>query len=324
MPDETPWTVGRLLEWTQKFFEKKGIAQPRLEAEILLAHALGTERIGLYLAYEREVETNVRARFRKWVQRRAEGEPTRYLVGGCEFMSLAFKVGPGCLIPRAETELVVEEVMARCGKTRGRAPAAEGASAGPVVRDSLYYRAGAAVAVIDLCTGCGCVAVSVAVHMPESNVVATDLSAPALAMARANAAAHGVANRVAFLEGDLYEALEAAGAAPADFLLANPPYVAEAEWETLQPEIRNHEPREALVAGPEGTEVIERIVRGAPAHLKPGGTLLVEIGASQGPAVRDLAAGVRGLVDVEIRKDYAGHDRMLVARRAAGGENQDG
>ena len=313
MPDETPWTVGRLLEWTQKFFEKKGIAQPRLEAEILLAHALGTERIGLYLAYEQEVETDARARFREWVQRRAEGEPTRYLVGGCEFMSLAFKIGPGCLIPRPETELLVEEVMARCGKKRGCAPAAEGASA-----------AVAAVTVIDLCTGCGCVAVSVAVHVPESRVMATDLSSSALAMARVNAAAHGVADRVAFLEGDLYEALEAAGAAPADFLLANPPYVAEAEWEALQPEIRNHEPREALVAGPEGTEVIERIVRGAPAYLKPGGTLLVEIGASQGPAVRDLAAGVCGLVDVEIRKDYAGHDRMLVARRAAGGEKHDG
>ena len=312
MPDETPWTVGRLLEWTQKFFEKKGIAQPRLEAEILLAHALGTERIGLYLAYEREVEADARARFREWVQRRAGGEPTRYLVGGCEFMSLAFKVGPGCLIPRPETELVVEEVMARCGRTRGRAPAAEGASAG------------AAVAVIDLCTGCGCVAVSVAVHVPESRVVAADVSAPALAMARANAAAHSVGDRVTFLEGDLYEALEAADAAPADFLLANPPYVAEAEWKMLQPEIRNHEPREALVAGPEGTEVIERIVKGAPAHLKPGGTLVVEIGAGQGPAVQDMAARVRGIEGTEIRKDYAGHDRMLVARRAAGGENQDG
>jgi release factor glutamine methyltransferase len=227
-------------------------------------------------------------------------------------MSLAFKVGPGCLIPRPETELLVEEVMARRGKKRGRAPAAEGASAG------------AAVAVIDLCTGCGCVAVSVAVHMPESNVVATDISASALAMARANAAAHGVADRVAFLEGDLYEALEAAGAAPADFLLANPPYVAEAEWETLQPEIRNHEPREALVAGPEGTEVIERIVRGAPAYLVPGGTLLVEIGAGQGAAVKEKASAVRGLEALEVQKDYAGRDRMLVARRAAGGENHDG
>jgi len=317
MPDETPWTVGRLLEWTQRFFEKKGIAQPRLEAEVLLAHAMGTERIGLYLAYERQVETDARARFREWVQRRARGEPTRYLVGGCEFMSLAFRVGPGCLIPRPETELLVEEVMARCGKKRGRAPAAEGgALAGPVGRDSLDYRAGAAVAVVDLCTGCGCVAVSVAVHVPESKVTATDLAASALAMARANAAAHGVADRVAFLEGDLYEALEAADATPADYLLANPPYVAEAEWETLQPEIRNHEPREALVAGPEGTEVIERIVRGAPAHLAAGGTLLVEIGAGQGPAVQKMAAEACGLVDVEIRKDYAGHDRMLVARRA--------
>ncbi|HUX02131.1 MAG: peptide chain release factor N(5)-glutamine methyltransferase [Phycisphaerae bacterium] len=310
MPDESgTWTIGRLLEWTQKFFEKKGIPQARLEAEILLAQALGLERIGLYLAYGREVEEEPRTRFRDHVRRRAEREPTRYIIGTCEFMGLALKVAPGCLIPRPETELLVEEVMERTGRKRGLAPPTRNAAVG---------EGGARISAIDLCTGCGCVAVSLAVHVPEAWLVATDVSPTALAVARANAEAHGVADRVTFLEGDLYDALDAAGAKPADFLLANPPYVAEAEWETLEPEIRDHEPREALVAGPEGTEIIERILKGAPAYLAPGGTLLVEIGAGQGAAAMEKASAVRGLEGMEVRKDYAGHDRMLTARRASG------
>ena len=146
-------------------------------------------------------------------------------------------------------------------------------------------------------------------------MTATDVSGAALAVARTNAEAHGVADRVALLEGDLYDALDAADAKPADFLLANPPYVAEGEWGGLPPEIREHEPRQALVAGPEGTEIIQRVVRGARAYLKPGGVLLVEIGAGHGRRARDMAEHARGLADVAIRKDYAGHDRILVARR---------
>lgn len=302
MPDSPSddWTIGRLIEWTRGFFEKKGIAQPRLEAEILLAHVLGRERIDLYLKYDEPVADAARSEFRELVRRRADHEPTRYLVGTCEFMSLAMKVTPDCLIPRPETEMLVEEVLRRA-KTRGPAPADAGE--GPV-------------AAIDLCTGSGCVAVSLAVHLPGSRVVATDVSAAALAVAQANAEAHGVADRVALFEGDLYEALDAADAQPADFLLANPPYVTEAEWLGLAPEIREHEPRGALVAGPRGTEVIERIVKGARAYLRPGATLLVEIAAGQGAAAAEMASGVRGLMDVKILKDYAGLDRILAACRA--------
>jgi len=298
MPDcpSDDWTIGRIIEWTRGFFEKKDIAQPRLEAEILLAHVLGRERIDLYLKYDEPVADEPRAEFRELVRRRADHEPTRYLVGTCEFMSLAMKVTPDCLIPRPETEMLVEEVLRRA-KTRGPTPAD-------------------AVAAIDLCTGSGCVAVSLAVHLPGSRVVATDVSAAALAVAQANAEAHGVADRVALLEGDLYDALDAADAQPADFLLANPPYVTEAEWQGLAPEIREHEPRGALVAGPRGTEVIERIVKGARAYLRPGATLLVEIAAGQGAAAAEAASGVRGLTDVKILKDYAGLDRILAACRA--------
>lgn len=313
MPQASPeWTIGRLIEWTRGFFEKKGVAQPRLEAEILLAHVLGLERIDLYLKYEQAVDDEPRGTFRELVRRRADGEPTRYLTGVCEFMSLAMKVTPACLIPRPETEMLVEDVLRRAGARRGAAPpvAAPDAPAPP---------AAPPVTAIDLCTGCGCVAVSLAVHLPACRVTATDISAAALEAARANAEGHAVADRVTLLEGDLYDALDSADAQPADYLLSNPPYVAEGEWAGLQREIREHEPREALVAGPRGTEIVGRILKGAPAYLRPGGVLMVEIGSGQGAAAREMAEAVRGLAEVEILKDYAGLDRILLARREAAG-----
>jgi len=305
MPDVSSdeWTIGRLIEWTRGFFERGGVGQPRLEAEILLAHVLAAARIDLYLRYEEPVPEDERAVFRELVRRRADGEPTRYLVGTCEFLSLALKVTPDCLIPRPETEMLVEEVLGRRGAAR--APLLNGCETEPP----------GPVTAIDLCTGCGCVAVSLAVRLPDCRVTATDVSAGALEVARINAEAHGVADRIMFLEGDLYDALDAADVQPADFLLANPPYVAEGEWKGLAREIREHEPREALVAGPDGTEVIERIVKGARAYLKPGATLLVEIGASQGARAAEMASAVRGLADVRILRDYAGLDRILMARR---------
>jgi len=284
------WTIGRIIEWTRAFFEKQRIDQPRLEAEILLAHVLGTERIDLYLNYEEPVDDQARARLRDLVRQRADHVPTRYLVGGCEFLSLAMRVTPDCLIPRPETELLVEEAV------RLVPPDADASA-------------------VDLGTGSGCVAVALAVNRPRARLVATDVSPAALDVARTNAHGHGVADRITFLHGDLYDALDAADVPPADLLLANPPYVTEAEWDRLAPEIRDHEPRQALVAGPEGTEVIDRVVRGAPAYLKPGGTLLVEIGHGQAEAARGVAQAARGLGDVEIYRDYAGHPRILVARR---------
>ncbi len=319
MPGESAeWTIGKLIEWTRAFFEKKGIPQPRLEAEILLAHVLGAERIDLYMKYEQPVAEAERAAYRDLVRRRAEREPTRYLVGGCEFMSLAMKVTPDCLIPRPETEMLVEEVLSRSGASR----AATGRARPEPVEGSRVYPNGVAappaaapVTAIDLCTGCGCVAVGIAVNLPSARITATDISPAALQVARANAEGHGVADRIALLEGDLYAPLDAADVQPADFLVSNPPYVAEAEWAALAPEIRDHEPRAALVAGPAGTETIERILKGAPAYLKAGGTLLVEIGSEQGGAVAALAAAVRSLTDVQVLKDYAGLDRILLARR---------
>jgi len=316
MPDVSSddWTIGRLIEWTRGFFARQGVEQPRLEAEILLAHVVGLERIDLYMKYEQVVSEEDRATYRDLVRRRAEGEPSRYLVGTCEFMGLALKVTPDVLIPRPETEVLVEEVIRR---VRAGAPTPlEDAAATPGRADT--PPGSAAVEAIELGTGSGAIAVSLAVHLPGVRVTATDVSGAALAVARTNAEAHGVADRVTLLEGDLYDALDAADARPADFLLANPPYVAEGEWAGLSREIREHEPRQALVAGPEGTEIIQRVVRGARAYLKAGGVLLVEIGAGHGRRARDMAEHARGLADVLIRKDYAGHDRILVARREEG------
>jgi len=313
--DAAAWTLGKLIEWTRGFFEKKGIPQPRLEAEILLAHVLGLGRIDLYLKYDQPVGEAERAAYRDLVRRRAGREPTRYLVGGCEFMSLALKVTPACLIPRPETELLVEEVLRLAG-VRRQMPAAMAAPAAGAAAPAGPATPTAPLSAIDLCTGCGCVAVSLAAYLPHCRITAADISPEALAVARTNAEAHGVADRVTLLQGDLYEPLDAADVQPADFLAANPPYVAEAEWESLAPEIRLHEPRAALVAGPAGTEIIGRILKGAPAYLKPGGALLVEIGDKQGAAVAQQAAGVRGLADVRIVKDYAGLDRILLARKA--------
>ena len=312
--DSAEWTIGKLVEWTRGFFEKKGLPQPRLEAEILLAHVLGIERIDLYLKYDQPVGEAERAAYRDLVRRRAGGEPTRYLTGGCEFMSLAMKVTPACLIPRPETELLVEEVLRLAGVRSPRRPAMAAPAAGAAAPAGPAAPT-APLSAIDLCTGCGCVAISLAAYLPNGHITATDLSPEALAVARTNAEAHGVAGRLTLLEGDLYEPLDAADVQPADFLAANPPYVAEAEWESLAPEIRLHEPRAALVAGPAGTEIIERILKGAPAYLKPGGALLVEIGDKQGAAVAQKAADVRGLADVRIVKDYAGLDRILMARK---------
>jgi release factor glutamine methyltransferase len=320
------WTIGRLIEWTQDFFGKKSIPQPRLEAEILLAHVLGLERIALYMQYDQAVDAAARDRFRDLVKRRAAREPTRYLVGVCEFLSLALKVTPDCLIPRPETEQLVEEVLRLAGMKRRPAPdlgpaagdyhSVAGAEDAAAAQAAAPVEAAAAeVTAIDLCTGSGCVAIGLAASLPQARVTATDISPAALAVARENATAHGLEGRIAFLEGDLYDPLDAADVQPADFLLSNPPYVAEAEWADLEPEIREHEPRGALVAGPRGTEVIERIFKGAPAYLKPGGRLLVEIGSEQGASVRDLAVAVRGLADIEIVKDYAGLDRILMARK---------
>jgi len=282
------WTVGRLLTWTTDWLGTKGSDSPRLDAEVLLAHVRGCQRILLYTAFDTPVAEAERARFRELVKRRAEGEPVAYLVGSREFFSLPFTVSPAVLVPRPETE-------------------------GLVVRAIDLCRGLDAPRIVDVGTGSGAIAVTLAKRLPRAQVVATDISAPALAVAGDNARRHGVAERVAFLECDLLAAPRAAG--PFDVVVSNPPYVRDDEFESLPRDVRLHEPKGALVAGPTGAEVIARLAHQAAERLAPGGWLLVEMGPNVAEAAAAAVAAVEGLGPEPTLKDLAGLPRILQARK---------
>lgn len=280
------WTVGRLLNWTTDWLAAKGSEAARLEAEVLLAHVRGCPRIALYTAFDTPVDEAVRGRFRELVKRRGEGEPVAYLVGSREFFSLPFRVTPAVLVPRPETEGLVVRVIDLCKPL-------------------------ATPRIIDVGTGSGAIAITLAKHLPQAAITATDISAAALAVARDNAARHGVAERIEFLECDLLGHPRAAG--PWDVIVSNPPYVRDDEFETLPRDVRLHEPKGALVSGPTGVEVIERLAAVAAERLASGGWLICEIG----PAEASEAALARqaGLVSAPTIRDLAGLPRIVQAQK---------
>jgi release factor glutamine methyltransferase len=287
------WTIGRLLQWTADYLKQHGAENPRLEAEVLLAHARGCKRVELYTSFGDVADDALRTKFRELVKRRADGVPFAYLAGKREFYSLDFRVTPDVLIPRPETEFLV---IALLDLVKAMPPSE------------------ASVEVADVGTGSGIIAVSVARHAPRVRVTAIDQSPQALAIARENAEKHGVTSRVTFVESDLFAAI------PADqrfaIIASNPPYVSEAEYAALAPEVRDHEPRTALVAGPTGTEVIERLLPQAAARLKPGGALLLEISPMLQQRVETLVASSGDWQLSPTIKDLAGHARIIVAKRA--------
>jgi release factor glutamine methyltransferase len=285
---DQPWTVGRLLAWTTEWLASRGADSARLDAEVLLAHVRGCPRIALYTAFDEVVAEAERTRFRELVRRRGAGEPVAYLVGSREFFSLPFTVTPAVLVPRPETEGLVVRVIDLCK---------------PV----------AAPRIVDVGTGSGAIAVTLAKHLPRARIVATDVSAEALEVARANAARHGVAERITFVACDLLDDPAAAG--PWDVIASNPPYVREDEFESLPPDVRLYEPRGALVAGPRGIEVVERLAAAAAGCLEPGGWLVVEIGPAVATAATAALAGQSGLVAGPTLADLAGLPRIVQARR---------
>jgi release factor glutamine methyltransferase len=309
------WTVLKLLSWTTDYLKSHGSQSPRLDAEVLLAHARGCERIMLYAAFDEVVSDDVRTRFRDLVKRRAEGIPVAYLVGKREFFSLNFKVTPDVLIPRPETEFVVVEVLdalERSGfgvqgsgrRERGTGDRGRESEAGSQKSEPL---------VADVGTGSGAIAVAIARHSPAVRMVATDISPAALAVARENAAAHGVQDRIEFLESDL---LAKVPAEPRFTVIAsNPPYIGESELPTLDPSVRDHEPRHALIAGPTGTEIIERLIPQAADRLLPGGWLIMEISPLIATHVTDLIVADTRFEPATITKDLAGLARVVKARR---------
>jgi release factor glutamine methyltransferase len=288
---DAPWTVARLLAWTQEYLHRRQIEPARLCAEILLAHALGCERLRLYTCHEQVPDPQVRERFRTLVQKAATGYPVAYLTGTKEFFSLSFEVTPDVLIPRPETEILVERTI-RALRSVPR-PAAR---------------------ILDLGTGSGCIAVSLARHLPDARIAASDCSPAALAVARRNAERHGVAERIEFRCGDLFEPWSTADSEPAifDFIVCNPPYVAENG--PVEPQVREYEPHVALFAGADGLDLIRRIVRDAARFLRPAAQLLLEIGFDQASAVRALLDPAVW-TDVAFYRDGGGHPRVLHARR---------
>ena len=287
MGDEL-WSVQRLLRWTASHFDSRGIDSPRLTAEVLLAHALSTTRLKLYVDFDRPLEAAELDRFRALVRQRASGVPTQHLVGGREFYGRWFQVDRRAFIPRPETELLVEACLPQVAA------------------------AGAGARALDLCAGSGCVGITLAAERPDLQVDAVELSAEACNLARSNAAALGVAGRYELRQGDLFDPLPPGMRWP--LIASNPPYVPSGEIASLAVEVRDHDPTAALDGGPDGLDLIRRIVGGAAERLVSGGFLALEIGDGQGPAVRSLLEGA-GYREVGVARDPAGHDRIATARR---------
>jgi len=285
---DRPWTVGRLLTWTTDWLGSRGSGSPRLDAEVLLASVRGCPRIALYTAFDELVADDQRGRFRELVRRRGAGEPVAYLVGEREFFSLPFTVSGAVLVPRPETEGLVVRVLDLCRAS----PQAAGSR------------------IVDVGTGSGAIAVTLARHLPEARITATDLSPEALQVARGNAARHGVAERIEFVEADL---LPESGAW--DIVVSNPPYVREDEFDQLPPDVRLYEPRAALVAGPQGVEVIDRLAAAAADRLVAGGWLVVEMGPAVAAAAEQAVVRHPQLELQPTLKDLAGLPRILQARR---------
>jgi release factor glutamine methyltransferase len=277
------WTIEAVLQWATEDFRSRRLDSPRLDAELLLARALSSTRIQLIVDAKRPLGAEELAGYRELVKRRRAREPIAYILGEREFYGRTFRVDRRVLIPRPDTEALVDVALDRSRSA------------------SMSMRA------LDLCTGCGCVAVTLARERPTSRVVAADASDDAVSVARDNALRLGAYN-VAVRGGDLFGAVSRCFRF--DLVTANPPYVPAGEIAALQPEVRDHEPRVALDGGDDGLAVVRRVVAEAPAHVVDGGTLALEVGSGEAPAVAELFAR-SGFADVEVRRDYARIERVV-------------
>lgn len=285
------WTIGRLLEWTTGYLRDQQSDSPRLDAELLLAQALGCQRIELYTSFERVPDDAQRDKFRDLVRRRAAGSPVAYLLGHREFYSLDFRVTPDVLIPRPETEFLVIATLDLLRQRQASSPPS----------------------IVDVGTGSGIVAISLAKNFPEAAITAIDISPQALEVAKSNAETHEVHDQIRFHEGDLLAALE--DSVQVDFVVSNPPYVSTSEMAELPRDVADFEPHLALEAGPDGTEVIERLIPQAAARLRSGGYLLIEISPMIESKVRALIEQEPAFEPMPTTKDLAGLARIVGARR---------
>ncbi len=282
------WTVLQLIQWSSDYLGGKGFSNGRLLVERLLAHLLRLRRVDLYLQFDRPLEAGELAQYKALFLRLVAHEPLQYLLGETEFMSLRILVGPGALIPRPETELLVEKAI-----ERGRVMLTK--------QESLR--------IIDLGTGTGCIAIALAEALPQATVTALDKSPAALEWAQKNRDLHGLGSRITLVQQDLTAPLRPEWPGAFDLAVTNPPYIREADWQELDPEIRDHEPREALLGGADGLAVYGRLARQLPLLLREGGEALIEIGDGMATAVGELFK--TGFENVELFHDLAGKERLV-------------
>lgn len=294
MSEPTVWTVGALLNWTKDYLEKHDSDSPRLDAEILLAHVRGCERIDLYVDFAQVPDDEQRAAFRELVRQRAQGKPVAYLVGHREFYSMSFYVSPAVLIPRPETEYLVIAAL-------------------DLLKQQSDGAAGSPCHIADVGTGSGIVAVSLAKNLPTAQLVATDLSSAALEIAARNAHSHQVQDRIQFVECDLLS--EVSG--PFDLVLSNPPYVTDAEYEQLPRDIKEFEPELALRGGSDGLDPYRRLIPQAYERLRPGGYLVMEISPMIETEVLKLLRSSE-FTCLPTLKDQAQLARTVVAQKPTG------
>ncbi len=274
-------TASEALHAARCRLEDAGIDDAALEAEVLLRHVLGLDRARLFARLDDAIDENALLAFQRLVDRRLAHEPTAYIIGHRELYGLDLETTPDALIPRPETELLVEEALR-------------------LAPDSPFT-------IADVGTGCGAIAVALATRLPQADVYAVDDSASALALAARNVARHGLTERIRVLPGDLLSPLPE----PVDLIVANLPYVKTADWEALPPEIRDYEPRAALDAGPNGTEVLERLLRAAPSHMRPAGRLLAELAWDEGERLLEVARECFPAAQAAIITDLGGLDRVI-------------
>lgn len=289
MPDKI-WRVVDLLDWTSRYFEQHAIPNSRLDAEVLLGHLLGKSRLQLYLDFEMPVFQEHLTPFRELIKKRIAHTPVSYLTNRKEFMSLDFYVDERVLIPRPETEQLVETIL--------------------TTKTEKFQR------LLELGTGSGAIATSLAVHQPEWDITATDISEPALAVAQKNAETHACAAQITFLAGDLFDPIKAIDPNTEtrfDWIVCNPPYVKKTEWDVLSPDVRDYEPEIALFAGDDGLVVIRRLITEAPEYLVPNGKLILEIGETQADPVQTLINAEPAYCNYKLLKDYAEKERIVLA-----------
>jgi release factor glutamine methyltransferase len=286
------WTIQKLLNWVTEYFTGKAIDAPRLSAELLLSHVLGLKRIELYTQFDKPVAKPQLDALRGLVKRAGEYEPVAYLTGKTEFYSLELNITSDCMIPRPETELLVQRAI-----------------------EFLRTRCGPQF-VCDLCTGSGCIAVAIAKNFAEARIIATDISAAALDVAAKNVEKHQLTGRITLLQGDLFEPLvRPLDVDQFDLIVCNPPYVSAAEYEALAKNVKDYEPRIALFAGDDGLDIYRRIIEKADQFLRPAAALMLEIGYAQGPAVRELLDRTGAFAEIRIEKDFHNNDRIVAAKK---------